>query len=118
MGRKYEQKYQSVSSGFGPFRCTHCGTAVIPPASGSRHRNHCPACLRSLHVDLLPGDRRSRCRDIMHPIALWVKDDGELSILHRCEKCGTVKSNRILPDDSEPLISELAARPALAVGLA
>lgn len=118
MGRKYEQKFESVSNGFGPFQCAHCGMPVALPTSGSRHRNHCPACLHSLHVDLLPGDRRSRCKGIMHPIALWVKDNGELSILHRCEKCGTVKSNRILPDDSELIIGELAKRPAMAVGLA
>ena len=34
---------------------------VVPEGAGSNHRNHCPNCLYSLHVDIEPGDRESEC---------------------------------------------------------
>ena len=37
------------------FTCANCGTLVHPLQNGSV-RNHCPACLHSLHVDVMPGD--------------------------------------------------------------
>ena len=36
-----------------------------PANAGSDHRNHCPNCLSSLHVDEEPGDRASDCGGIM-----------------------------------------------------
>ena len=43
------------------FECGHCRSAV-PANSDGHYRNHCPYCLWSLHVDDLPGDRASSCR--------------------------------------------------------
>ena len=40
----------------GKFTCLHCGKTVSLKAHGTEHRNHCPHCLWSLHVDDLPGD--------------------------------------------------------------
>ena len=39
------------------FTCKVCGRLVTPGGAGSDHRNHCPNCLSSLHVDIEPGDR-------------------------------------------------------------
>jgi DNA-directed RNA polymerase subunit RPC12/RpoP len=88
----------------GAFICAHCGTTVPAEAPGTRQRNHCPACLRSLHVDLAVGDRRSLCRGVMDPIGAWVRADGELALLHRCRRCGSIRSNRVAGDDDLELV--------------
>lgn len=92
------------------FICRRCGAPVPAVSFGTRHRNHCPFCLWSLHVDIRPGDRASLCRGAMEPIAIWGKADGELMILHRCTVCGTIKANRCAGDDDESLLEEIAFR--------
>ena len=62
-------------------------------------------------MDLRAGDRRSGCRGLMEPIAVWVKRGGEWAIVHRCERCGMIRSNRIAGDDNEPLLLSMAVRP-------
>lgn len=93
------------------FICSNCGQTVPPPGHGTTNRNHCPHCLHSLHLDLRPGDRRSGCRGVMVPISVWVKSDGEWSIIHRCQRCGFMRTNRIAGDDNEAMLLALAARP-------
>lgn len=43
------------------FTCKHCGRVVVPIGAGTQHRNHCPNCLVSLHLDDEPGDRTADC---------------------------------------------------------
>ena len=93
------------------FLCSHCGFPVAPIESGGEHRNHCPRCLWSRHVDLRPGDRRSGCRGDMEPIGVWLKSKREWSIIHRCTRCGFIRTNRIAGDDDEIRLFSLAARP-------
>ena len=93
------------------FICRSCGMTVAPPEAGGSHRNHCPRCLWSLHVDLRTGDRRCACRAPMEPISVWVRPGGEWALLHRCVQCGQIRSNRIAGDDNEALLLNLAARP-------
>ncbi len=57
------------------------------------------------------GDRRAGCRGLMEPIAIWARDKKDWSIIHRCTKCGFVRSNRIAGDDNEVILFTLAARP-------
>lgn len=86
------------------FLCAHCGATVPPEAYGTHQRNHCPRCLHSLHLDLATGDRRSLCQGVMEPIAAWVRQGGEVALLHRCRRCGLIRSNRLAGDDDpEPL---------------
>ena len=92
------------------FNCRHCGRPVPPQAYGSHHRNHCPHCLWSLHVDETVGDRRCACRGKMEPIAVWVRDDGEWALIHRCTACGTLRSNRTAADDNPWAMMSVAAR--------
>ena len=40
--------------------------------AGTQHRNHCPNCLTSLHLDNEPGDRAADCGGQMEPVAVWV----------------------------------------------
>jgi len=81
------------------FICLHCGGVVSAQAWGTKHRNHCPHCLWSRHVDMKPGDRACLCKGVMEPIALWQKTDGEIMLLHRCRTCGMIKANRLAGDD-------------------
>lgn len=104
------------------FICRNCGLTVPPPelgrgmestGTGSHHRNHCPHCLWSLHVDLKKGDRRCGCRGLMEPISVWVKPSKEWSIIHRCKNCGFIRTNRIAGDDNEMILFKLAAEPIM-----
>lgn len=97
------------------FRCASCGKEISPLRFGGRHRNHCPHCLCSLHVDDRPGDRKSNCRGIMKPIGIHVQKNGEWSLIHKCEKCGMIKINRTACDDNELLLLTIAAEPMMSL---
>ena len=90
------------------FRCRHCRQMVGPTISGGRHRNHCPLCLYSRHVDdRRPGDRASTCGSVMAPVGLLTRRNGEQVILHRCLGCGREKPNRIAADDNDLALETL-----------
>lgn len=93
------------------FACVVCGWKVPALAHGTRHRNHCPRCLWSRHLDEEPGDRRQSCREPMEPVAIEVRGDGEWAIVHRCRGCGHLRANRIAGDDHERSLLALALRP-------
>ncbi|MFG0249564.1 MAG: RNHCP domain-containing protein [Phycisphaeraceae bacterium JB051] len=92
-------------------RCAHCQRTFSSQAHGTRHRNHCPHCLWSVHLDNVPGDRSAQCGGEMMPIAVSVKPNGEWMLIHQCRQCHTLHSNRIACDDSEILLLSLALRP-------
>ena len=93
------------------FVCSHCGRTVAPQGAGSEHRNHCPYCLFSKHLDITPGDREADCGGSMEPIAVWVRKNGEWAVIHRCKICGSLSSNRIAADDNPMKLMSLAMRP-------
>lgn len=83
------------------FKCRDCRAFVGPTISGGRHRNHCPLCLYSRHVDAKrPGDRASTCGALMAPIGTFHRPKGEQVVLHRCLGCGQERHNRIAADDN------------------
>ena len=80
------------------FLCLRCGENN-PPAAAST-RNHCFACLFSLHVDeATPGDRKSACGGLMEAIMLDQRGKKGFMILHRCVKCDKEMWNRCAEDD-------------------
>lgn len=110
------------------FKCAHCLkiVPVDPRYSGVQHRNHCPYCLWSRHLDLYrPGDRLSACKALMRPLGLTLKQiwkkypgQGEIMLIHQCTGCGKLSINRIAADDipqnladvyeeSQPLVAAL-----------
>lgn len=93
------------------FTCMHCRREVAGETWGTRHRNHCPFCLWSRHLDEKPGDRAAACHQPMRPIGIEVREDGEWAIIHRCEGCGLIRTNRIAGDDMELSLLQLALRP-------
>jgi len=93
------------------FICGKCGKGIVPAKQGTINRNHCPGCLWSRHVDFRTGDRMSVCRGMMEPIGIWVKENEEWSVIHRCVKCGYIRTNRIAGDDSRIQLMKLAVKP-------
>ncbi|HUF06620.1 MAG TPA: RNHCP domain-containing protein [Candidatus Binatia bacterium] len=95
------------------FRCVNCRSDVLSDASGTQHRNHCPTCLWSRHVDDRPGDRAmlDECGSGMEPIAITVRGKGEWVLIHRCTGCGVLHANRSAADDSPLLLVRLAVKP-------
>ena len=78
------------------FTCNHCRTEVV----GDGYTNHCPNCLYSKHVDQNPGDRLSQCQGLMAPIDIIIKGGLPVSIVHRCERCGFHRPNKISESDN------------------
>jgi len=93
------------------FRCRNCRLDVPADAPGTAHRNHCPNCLWSRHVDDSPGDRAALCGSSMEPIAISVRGAGEWVLVHRCLGCDTVHLNRIAGDDNPLLLVRIAVGP-------
>ncbi|HRY60343.1 MAG TPA: RNHCP domain-containing protein [Patescibacteria group bacterium] len=103
----------------GGFKCINCGQWVnLADSIGTAHRNHCPFCFCSCHVDRdKSGDRRSDCFGKMKPIGLTFKNEGfdkygkkrqgELMFIHQCTNCGKISINRIAGDDDEKGIMRL-----------
>ncbi|MFJ8040447.1 RNHCP domain-containing protein [Kitasatospora sp. NPDC096147] len=112
------QRHKDVLHGLGSghrandFRCVSCRLDVPLAAPGTAHRNHCPNCLASLHVDRrVPGDRAADCRGRMEALGLSVRADGEWLIIHQCLSCGELSANRIAGDDNPLPLLRLAVRP-------
>lgn len=93
------------------FVCVKCKKLCEPKNAATGHRNHCPACLSSVHLDNEPGDRASSCGGVMEPLSVWVRRDGEWAIIHRCTECGALKSNRIAADDNVLKLLSIALKP-------
>ena len=83
------------------FQCEKCGLEVLPVTNGS-YRNHCPRCLYSKHVDVLPGDRASDCGGLMEPIGVHYHSKKGYQIIHRCLRCGVEQLNRAALDTVQP----------------
>lgn len=96
----------------GDFRCAGCRLDVPGSAPGTAHRNHCPHCLTSLHVDRrVPGDRAAACGGRMEALSVSVWPTGEWMIVHQCLSCGELGTNRISGDDNALALVRLALRP-------
>jgi RNHCP domain len=104
--RRIDRRQQSSS-----FRCHHCQVDVSMHAPGTAHRNHCPRCLWSRHLDETPGDRSVDCGSPMEPIAISVRGLGEWVLIHRCTACGVLHSNRTAGDDDPLILLKLAVQP-------
>ena len=111
---QYEKGYYRKHPCRETFICRVCGREAVPEGVGSDHRNHCPNCLTSLHVDNRPGDRASDCGGYMDPVAVWVKKNGEWAIIHRCRQCRKMSANRIAADDNPMKLMAIALKPLTA----
>src|SRR5471030_234974 len=82
------------------FTCENCNENIHPVTNG-RYRSHCPFCLYSVHLDIVPGDRKSSCRGLMKPVSLTYKSKKGWQIVHICLKCGVRSVCRIAMDTTQ-----------------
>ena len=87
------------------FICEKCGKNVT--TLNYTARDHCPYCLYSKHVDILPGDRKNTCLGLLKPIGIEKFKD-TYKIIYKCEKCGQLHKNIIAKDDDMDLIIKLS----------
>ena len=93
------------------FICSHCQREVKP--LGYTSRNHCPFCLWSLHVDIMPGDRQNACRGEMRPLFAEPEARRGYIITHECTVCGARSRNRTTRSPGEEQEDNLALLIAL-----
>ena len=109
--KQYEKGYYKAHACKEVFQCKVCEREIFPENAGSEHRNHCPNCLASLHLDVEPGDRAADCGSIMDAVSVWVRKGGEWAIIHRCRRCGALSSNRVAADDNPMKLMSIAMQP-------
>ena len=109
--KTFEKGYYKTHRCNDTFSCRVCDRLVFPTPTGGDHRNHCPNCLSSLHVDQEPGDRAADCGGIMDPIGVWVRKKEEWAVIHRCRRCGKLSSNRVAGDDNPMKLMSIALKP-------
>jgi len=89
------------------FICINCGKQVERLKYTSR--NHCPHCLFSLHIDIMPGDRNNPCKGILEPVLSEPSADLKkgYTITFVCEKCKIKIRNKAAVDDNRKLLISL-----------
>lgn len=87
------------------FICDNCGNEVNK--LNYTARDHCPKCLYSKHVDIMPGDRQNKCGGLMKPIAIE-KYKNTYKIIYKCTKCNQIHKNIMANDDNYDLIIKLS----------
>ena len=81
-------------------------------APGTTHRNHCPTCLWSRHLDDdAPGDRAAECGSSMEPIAVCVRGDGEWALVTVARTAGPCTSTASRATTTRSVLMRLAVRP-------
>ena len=91
------------------FTCGACGAEVSP--GGGRVRDHCPRCLTSRHVDVVPGDRAAGCGALLPAVGLEVLG-GDAVLRFACSACDHTIRVRAHPDDDPAALAALSARAA------
>ena len=109
--KQYAKGYYKSNICEESFNCKVCNRLVVSHGAGSNHRNHCPYCLASQHLDNEPGDRDAQCGGTMEAIGVWVRKNGEWAIIHRCKICGHLSSNRSAADDNPLILMSVALKP-------
>ncbi len=87
------------------FICENCHNSVAILKYSAR--DHCPQCLYSKHVDIMPGDRKNDCHGLLEPIGIEKYRD-TYKIIYRCQKCHQIHKNIMAKDDNMEKIIELS----------
>lgn len=99
------KRFNMIDEGF---ICENCGKEISPLIYSAR--DHCPYCLFSKHVDILPGDRANECHGLLEPIKIE-KFKNTYKIIYKCKKCHQIHKNIMASDDDMNLIIELSKNP-------
>ena len=87
------------------FICQNCKKTVEPLIYSSR--NHCPFCLHSVHLDIMPGDRLNNCGGILEPFLTQPDLKKDWIINFKCLSCGEQVRNKSASDDNKSLLIKL-----------
>ena len=87
------------------FICENCQKEVTPLHYSAR--DHCPFCLYSKHVDIMPGDRKNTCHGLLEPIGIEKFKD-TFKIIYRCKSCKMIHKNKMATDDDMDKIIALS----------
>ena len=104
---KHHTRWTMIKNDNG-FECVNCGRLV--PKLEYTSRNHCPYCLHSLHVDIVPGDRANPCHGVLEPIAIETNAKKGYVIVFKCQKCGTITRNKSATDDDFEKMLDIAKK--------
>ncbi len=85
------------------FTCNRCLASV----KGNGYTNHCPSCLWSRHVDILPGDRAETCGGMMKPEEVMTRNRNYI-VIHLCTTCGKQKTNKLQKGDNFNTVLKIA----------
>lgn len=91
------------------FICDKCGKQV--KKLNYTARDHCPYCLYSKHVDIMPGDRKNECCGLLDPIGIE-KYKNTYKIIYKCLKCKSIHKNIIAIDDNFEEILKIIQKPS------
>ena len=109
---KYDKHYYRIHPCTDAFTCKVCGWPVVSAGAGTDHRNHCPNCLYSIHLDNAPGDRESDCHGRMEPISVWVRKKWRVGYYPQMPRLTRyLRVNRVAADDNPMKLIALAMRP-------
>ena len=81
------------------FTCEYCHKHVTKLKTGCR--NHCPHCLSSKHVDVMPGDRACECHGQLQAYDYDLTSNKGLVLLFKCRRCGEERRNKAALDDMQ-----------------
>lgn len=90
------------------FICENCNKKVTKLKYTSR--DHCPYCLYSKHVDIMPGDRANTCKGVLEPIQTLIDSKKGYVIVYKCRKCGKIVRNKAAKDDDIDLIIKYSVK--------
>ncbi len=91
------------------FTCENCGKKVNK--LNYTARDHCPYCLYSKHVDIMPGDRQNKCCGLMIPIGVE-KYKNTYKIVYKCDNCKEIHKNIIAIDDDFEELLKIMQKPS------
>lgn len=87
------------------FVCDNCHKRVNKLKYSAR--DHCPYCLYSKHVDVMPGDRKNECNGMLVPVGIEKFRD-TYKIIYKCSKCNETHKNIVAKDDDFNKIIKLS----------
>lgn len=91
------------------FICENCGKKV--DKLNYTARDHCPYCLYSKHVDIMPGDRKNECWGLLIPIGIE-KYKNTYKIIYKCNNCKQIHKNIVANDDDFDEILKIMQKPS------
>ena len=99
-------RFNTIDEGF---ICENCGKEVNK--LNYTARDHCPYCLYSKHVDIMPGDRKNECCGLLVPISIE-KYKNTYKIIYKCNKCKKIHKNIVANDDNFDEILRIMQKPS------